>query len=304
MTENEDSGTPALDPKNVDIEGLDRVLRATETPNQRLFAFIAMRTVVTRFTTEFLKEGKISAESAKWWRDRLDKFDRNVPSNFIDTLAALYAASEEWMHDANSEMRALISQLRPYLHRFAFNPPTDAFEDDAPEIGDDLRLFAAFVNEFHGETDRGAALIGAALVSNRLRRLLSDHLLTNEATEKLLADSSESILGTFNAQAQMCYALGLITEIEYKECGIIRRVRNEFAHQLHGLTFTNTQIADWCGNLKAVTYPTATPRERFVNSVITLCMVLWYRPAHAAPFKAQSHKWPWHLSTGGTGLLR
>jgi mannitol operon repressor len=94
----------------------------------------------------------------------------------------------------------------------------------------------------------------------------------------------------------MSYALALITKIEYGDCEIIRRVRNEFAHQLHGLTFGNQQIADWRGNLKAMPSKSVGARQRLVGFGNHVCMVLWYRPGHAAMFAAQDRSWPWHLA--------
>jgi mannitol operon repressor len=289
-----------------DLSQLDRLLSVTDTPNRRLFAFLAMKTIAHQFIAKSLTDGKITASAAGWWASRSNIFDKSPPSNFVDLLATLYELSELAVQDslATEEQRAILLKLRQYLHTFAFSPPENILGEEARERAEDLKAFAAFVREFQEETDRGAALVGAALVNNRLEQLLRSHFLNDRIADKLIGNSGSAPLGAFSAQIDMCYALGLITKIEYDECDIIRRVRNKFAHQLHGLSFEDQQISDWCGNLKAMTYPSKTARERFINTVITLCMVLWYRPSHATPFKAQDRKWPWHLATDVDGKLR
>jgi hypothetical protein len=42
---------------------------------------------------------------------------------------------------------------------------------------EDVEYFSQFLGEFQGETDRGAALVGAALIDERLHRLLESILL-------------------------------------------------------------------------------------------------------------------------------
>jgi len=181
-----------------------------------------------------------------------------------------------------------------------FTPP-ESLQCIGDHIAIDLRDFAAFVKEFRAETDRGAALVGAALIDSRLEQLLHGHFLNDDIADKLLSNSSDSPLSRFSARIDLCYALGLITKVEYEECVIIRRVRNRFAHKLHGLTFERQQIADWCSNLKSMPYEKCgAARQRFVNSVITLCMVLWHRPAHAVQFRAKEREWAWHLAFGAT----
>jgi mannitol operon repressor len=164
---------------------------------------------------------------------------------------------------------------------------------------EDLKYFSGFLKEFQSETDRGAALVGAALIDTRLERLLCSHLAVADIAKDLVVGNNAP-LGTFSARIKMSYALGLITELEFAEVEIIRKIRNEFAHALHGLTFENQKLSALCRNLKANTPDGArfdgNPRQLFINSVILLSMTLWYRPEYAAPFKATSRDWSWKLA--------
>jgi mannitol operon repressor len=165
---------------------------------------------------------------------------------------------------------------------------------------EDIKYFSNFLAEFQEETDRGAALVGAALIDTRLERLLRSHLVESKATEELL-EGGNAPLATFGSRAKISYALGLITTIEFTESDIIRRVRNEFAHGVHGLTFHNQKISALCNNLKANTPDgksfDGNPRLLFINSVALLSLALWYRPEHTANHKAVARKWSWQLSS-------
>lgn len=164
---------------------------------------------------------------------------------------------------------------------------------------EDVKYFSEFLREFQDETDRGAALVGASLIETRLERLLCSHLAERKIADDLVT-SGNAPLGTLSARAKICFCLGLITELEFQEVNIIRRVRNEFAHGVHGISFSTQMIDDLCNNLKASTPDGArfngNPRQLFVNSVVLLSMALWYRPEHAADIKAKARSWPGQLA--------
>ena len=164
---------------------------------------------------------------------------------------------------------------------------------------EDLKYFSGFLSEFQEETDRGAALVGAALIDERLVCLLKSHLLECKQTKELLGGGN-SPLGTFSARANLSYCLGLITELEYKEIEVVRKVRNEFAHKVHGLTFKDQKVHDLCQNLMANTPDgkrfEGDPRQLYINSVILTSMSLWYRPECAAKFKAEVREWDYQLN--------
>jgi mannitol operon repressor len=162
---------------------------------------------------------------------------------------------------------------------------------------EEVKGFSEFLQEFQKETDRGAALVGAALLDSRLRWLLVQHFIESGVTEELL-DGGNAPLGAFRSKIKLTHALGLITGLEFQEAQLIRKVRNEFAHQLHGLSFDSAYIASLCSNLKANTPggDGGSPRWLFINSVIHLTLALWHRPEHVAGRKAVFYEGPWQLA--------
>jgi mannitol operon repressor len=147
---------------------------------------------------------------------------------------------------------------------------------------EDLKFFSNFLRELQAESDRGLALVGAALIDDRLRATLAAFFAETNTTDKLL-EQPNAPLSTFSARTDACLALALIDQLEYSELVLIRKVRNEFAHQLHGTTFLSERIAGFCSNLqsdlpKGPGLPPPNPRFRFTHAVVGMVMRLYYRP--------------------------
>lgn len=163
----------------------------------------------------------------------------------------------------------------------------------------DIEYMSAFLKEFQTETDRGAALVGAALLDSRLERLLLSHMLAGKVADDLVKGGNAP-LGTFSARINATYAFGLITTAERQDLNLIRGIRNEFAHSEHGLTFADQKIVGLCSSLTSRRPPDMIegsggypPRQRFNDAVLFTAMQLWYRPEHAARYKAEERKWPY-----------
>ncbi|KTD88157.1 hypothetical protein [Paenibacillus etheri] len=144
-----------------------------------------------------------------------------------------------------------------------------------------LETFTDFIGYFQKETDRGAALIGAAMVESKLEYLLKETLVDNFSKAELF-NGPNSPLGTFSSKIKLCHALGFITDKEAREANMIRKVRNEFAHNLEELSFSSQPVSNYCLQLQANT-PGDIKKEKnyrflFVNSVIFLTMAIWNRP--------------------------
>jgi len=128
----------------------------------------------------------------------------------------------------------------------------------------------AFLKELTGETDRGLAVVAAAVIDDLLGDALRAFFCDDGAVKGLL--DNDRALGTFSARIDACLALGLIEDIEHHEISIVRRVRNEFAHAKHGTSFKSQKISHLSGNLKSETSSLQpgrrfTPRWLFVNAV-------------------------------------
>ncbi|PYS20758.1 MAG: hypothetical protein DMF72_20090 [Acidobacteria bacterium] len=135
--------------------------------------------------------------------------------------------------------------------------------------------FQGFLDEFQKETDRSTAIIGAAFLDEHLKQLLANFMVDDSNEVKQLL-SQESPLGSFGARIRAAYCLGLISRQYFESLKLIKDVRNAFAHQLHGLTFENKDVADACKKLQALqplkSRFAQTPRQMFVNSATFILM--------------------------------
>jgi hypothetical protein len=161
-----------------------------------------------------------------------------------------------------------------------------------PEHQTDL---ARFLGELRLESDRGLALVGAAVIDDKLRATLAAFFVDCSAVPKLI-DQGNVPLGAFSARADACLALGLIDDFEYSEITLVRRIRNEFAHGLHGTHFNTEPINGYCSSLRSnlpedYGQPKLAPRFRFMNSVVLLAMRLYYRPDWVARERRVAKEW-------------
>lgn len=135
--------------------------------------------------------------------------------------------------------------------------------------------FKGFLEEFQKESDRSTAIMGAAFLDEHLKQLLTNFFI-DDAKEVAHLLSSESPLGSFGARIRAVYCLGLISQEYFESLKIIKAIRNDFAHQLHGLTFDDKNIANECEKLKSLqpikSKVTQTPRQLFVTSTIFVLM--------------------------------
>lgn len=143
---------------------------------------------------------------------------------------------------------------------------------------EDIQYYSIFLKEFQDESDRGAALIGAAMLDDKLANTLLSFFKNKKEGKELLQVNSP--LGSFNSRIKISYCIGLITDLEYHDLEIIRKVRNEFAHRLTGMSFESPKIKTLCSNLKSDTPGdiSTNPRFLFINAVICRLLGLFYRP--------------------------
>jgi|ERR1700683_4104405 len=161
---------------------------------------------------------------------------------------------------------------------------------------EDVKDFKAFLQEFQCETDRGAALVGAALIDLRLTETLRAFMVSNNAADELL-EGPTAPLSSFSSRIAASFALGLIDAHEKYECNTIRRVRNDFAHRAHGTTFKDAAITKLCLDLKSNlpgdrSMYIDNPRFIFVNAVILTSLALTYRNEWVAKEKRSTRSWP------------
>jgi hypothetical protein len=127
------------------------------------------------------------------------------------------------------------------------------------------------LSELEGESDRAAAIVGAAWMDGILAELLSLSLIDHKESKDLL----KGTLGLYLRRVKVAFCLGIITDSEKSDLETIGEIRNLFAHKIHRSSFNNSKVHTLCRKLhlgsRFVTKPnSATPRELFNASVSVL----------------------------------
>ena len=101
--------------------------------------------------------------------------------------------------------------------------------------------------ELSGESDRAAAIVGCALLDERLAELLNEFLVQNAdgRADLLSAEDVNAPLGSFGSRIVAAYAVGLIDKPQRDALRRLKKVRNLFAHKL-GRSFTDQDISTHC----------------------------------------------------------
>jgi DNA-binding MltR family transcriptional regulator len=97
--------------------------------------------------------------------------------------------------------------------------------------------FSGFMQEFVGESDRAAVILGAAKIEFLLEQILDKYLIPSPSSQDELLDG-DSPLGTFSAKIKICHRLGIIDDRFCKLLNVFRRLRNGFAHDVTHSTLT------------------------------------------------------------------
>ena len=156
-----------------------------------------------------------------------------------------------------------------------------------------LSGFMDFLDDFNKETERGTALAASAMLDDLLGRTIEAFLIPNKGSKALL-DGFSAPLGTFSARIASSFALGLLSEVEYRECELIRKVRNEFAHQIK-VSFKNEKVVSLCSQLQlaAKSYGDVhiDSRSQFTTSAVALILNLTNRPHYVGLRRLQAVSW-------------
>lgn len=153
--------------------------------------------------------------------------------------------------------------------------------------------FSDFLDDFNKETERGAALAAATILDDQLGKIIEAFLIPNKGSQALLSGFNAP-LGSFSARIATAFGLGLISEAEYRECELIRKVRNEFAHQIK-VSFATEKVVSLCAQLQTAAKPYAgvkvSTRGQFTTAAICLILNLTNRPHYVGQRRLQSVEW-------------
>lgn len=99
----------------------------------------------------------------------------------------------------------------------------------------------SFLESLHEHDDRSMVLNIAAFAEDTLGDLLCIYLREEKQAKELIAGFNAP-LGTFSSRIKAAYVMGLIPRDVYETLDILRKVRNNFAHNWKGVSFDRADI--------------------------------------------------------------
>ena len=108
-------------------------------------------------------------------------------------------------------------------------------------------LLRQIENEIRG-SDRATAIVGGAFVEDHLTHVLKRKMIDDEKLIDRIFSPGRAF-GDFGAKIDLGYLIGAYSKQALQELTTIRRVRNDFTHQLELNSFDRDDIRDRCQNL-------------------------------------------------------
>ncbi len=175
--------------------------------------------------------------------------------------------------------------VTPYAERQA-TPPRTNMETETKRTSDaqhevnerySLDKLNRFTSLIGKQDDQAMVLSLATFLEDTLGRLLLAYFRSCKATTELV-EGFNAPLGTFGSRIKAVYAFGLVTDEQFRDMEILRKIRNHFAHNWEGVSFERNDIQALIGQLSGYTFNykliEGGPREKLLGTLSTCCMEL------------------------------
>ena len=163
-----------------------------------------------------------------------------------------------------------------------------------------LKEFTVFLDKLKDESDRGMVLISTGYLEEQLKKILLAYFV-NDPALVILVKGGSAPLGAFSARITTCYALGLISKPEHDDMHILRRIRNDFAHDIHA-SFKTQSIIDRCKLLQFKAHDYSSPElgeviippyGQFNTAATGLILNFVNRPHYVGKERRKHQDWPY-----------
>lgn len=132
------------------------------------------------------------------------------------------------------------SELQSFVDHLAAQMPPDA--------GTRMKEVISFRTSITNETDRGAVLMSAAFLDDKLKELIEKKLVQDKKVSRRAFDFNGP-LGTFSSRIDFAYLIGIIPKNARRDLHTIRAIRNQFAHHAAPLSYDDPTVKELCDRL-------------------------------------------------------
>jgi mannitol operon repressor len=124
-----------------------------------------------------------------------------------------------------------------------------------------------------------------------LGTIIRAFIVEHRDADKLLNEGIAAPLGSFSYRTLAAILQGLISEQEYKDCNIVRDIRNKFAHK-PDISFADQSVKDKCSNLSGKNVEGASPQQYFIVAATNLIRGFTNGPNYVRENKLKYGAWP------------
>jgi hypothetical protein len=136
----------------------------------------------------------------------------------------------------------------------------------------DITDYQQMVELFHGESDRGAAVLAGSYVENYLAVYLKSRMADPSLADKIFAANGP--LATLSQRIDFAQGFGFLPGGVCAELHTIRKIRNYFAHHPKSASFEQSPVRDWAGNFGTAKEVALQNGEKFkVDSLKTAYLI-------------------------------
>jgi hypothetical protein len=136
----------------------------------------------------------------------------------------------------------------------------------------------AFLDEVNSQTDRGAAIVSAAVLDDLLKLAILARLIEISAERRdNLFDKTGAPLSSFSAKIEMAFALGVISNDARLALHLVRDIRNMFAHRIAQMSFDDPEVKNLIDtrSTPSVKAMKVSYKKKFINSFQGIAVVLY-----------------------------
>jgi len=99
-----------------------------------------------------------------------------------------------------------------------------------------------FKEEFKKESDRACVIVSVAMLDRALETILKARLVPTSSSEDNLIEVAYAPISTFSARIGLAHRVGLISAKFCRDLHTIRKIRNDFAHNITGCNFEDSTV--------------------------------------------------------------
>jgi hypothetical protein len=102
--------------------------------------------------------------------------------------------------------------------------------------------WTSFFDELGRESDRAAAILAAAWIDHLLKRKLTQLFSSGNENARHQLFEHNGPFATFSAKVTAAFCVGWLEPDVHHDLHMIQKIRNKFAHQIHGLSMESPLI--------------------------------------------------------------